>query len=317
MSCFVLNLYRLCQPGKRHQNTEITAATMSKSTEITPVAEPRIIQVGPDRVTIKENEVIIDAKHRLEEWKVREINPWPVYFNDKKYNLIHARKGQKPYETTYLLVPWPADLSTTAKGFYTYDAEAVAERGATKRRGQFDDIGKAFLMPFYPFLGLFWSGIQTRLSRFGFVPRTITGVSIFVVFSMIFAQGVFAIVTINGSIRSGKIIIGGFLRAISSQDNLQIGPLGIPIAILDCVLVVVLLADVAMRYTYYLREHDWAGGLLEWVIRRPDAEREKETVKLQTQSSRETSKAKLQSPSVSVIKPLDTAGCHTDAPAPH
>ena len=231
--------------------------------------EAKTIQMGPDQVTIKENEVIIEAKHRMEEWKVRDINPWPVYFNDKKYNLAEARKAQKPYEATYVLVPWPADLSTTAKGFYTYDAEALAERSATKRRGQLDDVAKAFLIPFYPFLGLFWSGVQRRLSRFGFVPHAITGISIFIVFCMIFAQGVFAIVTINGSMRSGKMMIGGFLRAMSNHDNLQIGPLSIPIGILDCIVVVLLLADVAMRYSYYLREHDWSGGVLEWIFRRP------------------------------------------------
>ena len=86
---------------------------------------------------------------------------------------------------------------------------------------------------------------------------------------MIFAQGVFAIVTINGSMRSGKMMIGGFLRAMSTHDYLRIGSLSIPIGILDCIMVALLLADVAMRYSYYLREHDWAGGLLEWIFRRP------------------------------------------------
>jgi len=237
--------------------------------ESTVGAEPKVIQIGPDRITIAENEVIIDARHRMDEWKVREINPWPVYFNDKKYNLVEARKGQKPYEASYVLMPWPADLTTTAKGFYSYDGEAVAERSAIKRSGQLDDVLKAFLIPFYPFLGLFWSGTQRRLSRFGFVPHAITGISIFIVFCMIFAQGVFAIVTINGSLRSGKMMIGGFLRAMSSHDYLHIGPVSIPIGILDCIVVILLLADVAMRYGYYLREHDWSGGLLEWIIRRP------------------------------------------------
>ena len=162
--------------------------------ESTAVVEPKVMQVGPDRVTIKENEVIIEARHRMEEWKVREINPWPVYFNDKKYNLVACRKGQQPYEACYVLVPWPADLTTTAKGFYTYDMDAVVERNAARRNGQMDDLGKAFLIPFYPFLGLCWSGVQRRLGRFGFVPHAITGISIFIVFSMIFAQGIFAIV---------------------------------------------------------------------------------------------------------------------------
>jgi len=229
----------------------------------------KVIQVGPDRVTIKDDEVVIEARHRMEEWKVREINPWPLYFNDRKYNLVACRKGQKPYEASYILVPWPADLSTTAKGFYTYDLDAVAERSATRRSGQMDDAGKAFLIPLYPFLGLCWSGVQQRLSRFGFVPHAITGTSIFIVFSMIFAQGVFAIVTINGSLRSGKVMVGGFLRAMSSHGSLHIGPLSFPIGILDVILVLVLIADVAMRYTYYLREHDWSGGFLEWLVRRP------------------------------------------------
>jgi hypothetical protein len=25
-------------------------------------------------------------------------------------------------------------------------------------------------------------------------------------------------------------------------------------------------ADAALRYTYYLREDQWAGGLLEWLL---------------------------------------------------
>jgi hypothetical protein len=237
--------------------------------EITAAAEPKVMQVGPDRVTIKENEVIIEAKHRMEDWKVREINPWPVYFDDKKYNLIQCRKAEKPYEAAYVLVPWSSGLSTTAKGFYTYDLDAVAERTAARRTGQMDDAGKAFLLPLYPFLGLTWSGMQQRLSRFGFVPHAITGLSIFIVFALIFAQGVFAIVSINGSLRSGKLMVGGFLRAMSGHDYLHLGSVSVPIGLLDCLLVLVMMADVAFRYTYYLREHDWAGGFLEWVVNRP------------------------------------------------
>jgi hypothetical protein len=230
-------------------------------------AAAKVIQVGPDRVTIKDNEVIIEAKHRMDEWKVREINPWPVYFNDQKYNLVQCCKGEKPYEAIYVLVPWPAGLTTTAKGFYTYDMEAVAERSAIRRSGQMDDAGKAFLLPLYPFLGLCWSGVQRRLSRFGFVPHTITGISIFIVFSLIFAQGIFATVSINASLRSGKLMVGGLIRAMSGHSDLHIGSLSIPIGSLDVILVIVLMADMAMRYTYYLREHDWSGGFLEWFFR--------------------------------------------------
>src|SRR5262249_30487293 len=146
-------------------------------------------------------------------------------------NLVQCRKAEKPFEAAYVLVPWPAGLTTAAKGFYTYDMEAVAERNATRRNNQVDDAGKAFLLPLYPFLGLCWSGVQRRLSRFGFVPHAITGISIFIVFALIFAQGIFAIVTINGSIRSGKLMVGGFLRAMAGHDNLHLGPVSIPIGV--------------------------------------------------------------------------------------
>jgi hypothetical protein len=253
------------------QTIEMAGAPQSA----TPTAAtPQIVHVGPDRVTIKPDEVIIEARHRLDEWKVRDINPWPVYFNDKKYNLVCIRKGEKPYEAAYILIPWPEDLSTTATGFYTYDAEAVTERGEARRSGQMDDIAKAFMIPFYPLLGLFWSKTQRRLSRFGFEPHAISGISIFMVFCMVFAQGVFAIVTINGSIRSGKIVVGGCLRALSDQDALHIGALSIPIGIFDSILVLLLLADFGVRYTNYLREHDWCGGFGEWIFRRGGTARE-------------------------------------------
>src|SRR5205823_5047145 len=130
---------------------------------------------------------------RMPEWKIREINPTPVYFRDNKYQLVQARRGAAPYELSYVLLPWPAGLASSAKGLFSYDEEAVANREGTLRTGRREDIAKAFLLPLYPFLGLLWSKTQRRLSRFGFVPHTISGLSVFLVFSLLFGQGVFAV----------------------------------------------------------------------------------------------------------------------------
>jgi hypothetical protein len=227
----------------------------------------RVVQVGPDRVTIKDHEVIIEAKHKMPEWQVRDLNPPPVYFEDKKYQLIHATRGDAPYEARYILKPWPEGQSSSSKLFYSYDAEAVAERDGAVRSGQAEGLARACLLPFYPFLGLLWSGVQRALCRFGFAPHAITGISIFATFCFSFAQGVFAVVTINTSLRSGKMIIGGCLRAMCNQDHLHLGPISIPIVLLDGLLTLACLADVAIRYSHYLREEDWAGGFLEWLFR--------------------------------------------------
>jgi hypothetical protein len=225
----------------------------------------KVVTVGPDRVRITAAEVVIDAKRPLHDWDIREINQVPIYFQDEKFYLVEKRKAEAPFAERYVLVPWPPDLTTCAKGFHSYDAETVAERDCQHRGDQRDELIHALLLPFYPVLGFLWSGTQKRLARFGFAPHLLSGASIFAGFCLLFAQGVFAIVLINTSLRSGKVVIGGFIRALAPGDSFHIGPVSIPVTLIDCLLIVALLADVLMRYTEYLREEEWAGGFLEWL----------------------------------------------------
>jgi len=106
------------------------------------------------------------------------------------------------------------------------------------------------------------------LSRFGFVPRAITGISIFTTFCLYFAQGVFATVMINASLRSGKMMVGGFVRALASDDYIHLGPIKFPIMILDGLLIIACVTDVIGRYNRYLHDDQWDGGFLEWLFRR-------------------------------------------------
>lgn len=228
----------------------------------------RVIRVGPDQVTVSADQVVIEAKNEMPDWQVREINHVPVYFEDKKYVLIEKRKAEKPYAARYLLKPWPEGSHSSAKTFHSYDAEAVRERdGDLRSENRMEGIRILFL-PFYPFLGLFWSGAQRWLMRFGFMPRAITSVSTFTVFCLCFAQGVFAVVLINASLRSGKLIIGGMIAAMMKSDHLHLGPLSIPVFIPDALLLLACLADVAIRYSNILREDEWYGGFLEWMVPR-------------------------------------------------
>jgi hypothetical protein len=240
-----------------------------KIVETVEANSQREIKVGPDRVLVSDNELVIDARRPFPDWDVREINQVPVYFQDKKYYLVERRKAEPSFAVRYVLLPWEEDLSTCAKGFHNYDEEAVAAREGQHRGSQQDDLVRAFLMPFYPLMGYLWSGTQRRLTRFGFVPHSLSGVSIFMSFCLVFAQGVFAVVLINTSLRSGKVALGGLIRAMAPGDAIHLGPVRIPVALLDIVLVIALLADVAIRYTEYLKEDEWSGGFLEWLLRRP------------------------------------------------
>src|SRR5262245_14022776 len=148
-----------------------TSRHMGETTEPKP---GRVLKVGPDKVTVTEKEVIIEAKHPMTEWQVRDLNPIPIYFEDGKYFLVEVRKAAPPFAVRYLLHPWPEGNSSSAKQFYTYDAESVAERDSNRRSDNLDGIVRGCLLPFYPFLGMLWSGVQQRLIRYGFVPHLIS-----------------------------------------------------------------------------------------------------------------------------------------------
>jgi len=238
---------------------------MDESQEI---EQPRTIRIGPDQVTITDQGVVIEAKHELPDWQIREFKIIPVYFEDRKYFLVNKRKAEPPYAFRYVLRRWPETHIDSAPFFHTYNAEAVAERDSTRRSGQREELVRLALMPFYPFLGFLWSGAQKKLIRFGFVPQSITGVSVFLGFCLLLLQGAFAAIMLNVGARMGNVTLGGMVLAFTGHTHFQIGPIGIPVSLLDSLLLIALLADVPVRYSHYLGEEEWAGGFLEWMVPR-------------------------------------------------
>jgi hypothetical protein len=210
--------------------------------------------------------VFVEAKYEMPDWEVRNSCAAAIYFEDKKFLLTGKEKAGHPYSFRYVLQPWPEGKSSNPKMFHTYDAEAVAERDSEQRGELFGKLALALLLPLYPFLGLLWSGTQARLNRFGFVPRALTGISIFTTLALLMSQGVMTSIMLNASARSGHMMIGGIIRAFVGHNDIQIGPVAFPVAILDALLLVVLLVDLPVRYSHYLREDQWTGGLLEWLV---------------------------------------------------
>ncbi len=240
---------------------------MSEETE---APEKRVLRIGPDEVTVTESEVTILAKHEMPEWEVvRTLRSPSIYFEDKRYLLIEKAVAARPYAYRYVLKPWPAGKEFTPNQFYDYSAEAVAERDSSHRSEIAGNLAWALLLPLYPFLGWLWSSFQERLVRLGYIPRSLTGVSIFITFGLFFAQLVMVAVLMNGSARSGHMMIGGAVVAMTGHNFVTLGAGKIPLGAVDGGLLFALIADAAMRYTYYLRDENWTGGFLEWLFRPP------------------------------------------------
>lgn len=123
---------------------------------------------------------------------------------------------------------------------------------------------------------MLWSRSQQRLLRFGYLPRTITGLSIFMTFGLLLMQCTFIALLLQASARSGNMMIGGMIRTIVGQNYIGLGPVQLPVIIFDLLLVLLLLADLGMRYTHYLRDDQWTGGFAEWLV--PKTFRKKHTL---------------------------------------
>src|SRR5258706_16147856 len=122
--------------------------------EAQPPVKSETIKVGPDQVTITPTQVLIDARHIMADWQVREYARIPIYFRDKKYFLRQKIAGQKPYAMRYILEPWPEDNREIPRSTLDYNEEVVAAREGAIRGSHFEDVGRAALLLFFPFVGM-------------------------------------------------------------------------------------------------------------------------------------------------------------------
>jgi hypothetical protein len=226
------------------------------------------IKIGRDQVTISGNQVTIDARHPFADWQVREFARIPIYFQDRKYFLREKAQGPKPFAVRYVLELWPEDNREPARCAFDYNEEIVAERDAAIRGGHYENVMRAVLLLVFPFLGLLWSDTKDKLARFGILSRTVTGISNFIVFGVLMLDGIFAKMLMMGSMRSGKLVLGGIVRAFSNQDYWDFGICQVPILWVDCALFCFLLVDLLWRYGHYLQHGDLAEvnlGFGEWI----------------------------------------------------
>src|SRR5690242_15856303 len=100
--------------------------------------QARTLQIDPDKVTITATEVTIDAKRPLVDWEMREHNIPPIFFEEKKYQLVQKLKASPPFALRYVLQPWPEGQQANAKIVLAYDQATVAERD-TGHRGETRD----------------------------------------------------------------------------------------------------------------------------------------------------------------------------------
>jgi hypothetical protein len=202
--------------------------------------------VGSDRVVAREEALIIHAAREMPDWQVREFCRIPIYFRGVKLYVRGITRAEPPFRFRYELAVWPPDLHEESSTVIHYGEAYVAARDAEGRTEKIDDIGRAFLLPFYPLLGFLWGSFKDqRLERFGFNPASITSASLYLAFALFVGEAVFVLYLRQGFLE----ITFGFTPVI------------------DYFIFAVAPIDTAMRFNQVLSGHETPDGFLEWVFR--------------------------------------------------
>jgi len=205
------------------------------------------LRVGADKVLSFGESVIIHAAREMPDWQVREFCKIPIYFGGRKYYLKRKLRLERPYAMSYELEPWPEDLHEESNLDITYDGEYVAQRDRLVRADQRNDLGRALLLPFFPFLGFLWSEFKDRkLERFGLNPLSMTAASVLLGFAVVVIEIIFLF-----------LFRLGFAQVV----------FGLSTPRPDFTLFVLLLVDTVARADQVLRGVNSPAGFLEWFVK--------------------------------------------------
>jgi hypothetical protein len=214
-----------------------------------PITE---FSVGPDKVHLIGDTVVIFAMRAMPEWTVREFSRSPIYFQDGKYFLRRKTAGPAPFAFQYELAPWHSGLGAESNLSITYDEAYVARREEQHRGDRRENLIYPALVCIYPLLGFLWSGFKERvLGPLGFEPAAITAASTLFEFCFFMLEGVFILYFHGG-------LIAPFCGRAAFDSMLWV----------DRALFIIVPLDAMLRYDQVLRGNASPDGFLEWVFRR-------------------------------------------------
>ena len=202
-----------------------------------PHLDPEAAKVGPDVVRIEAGVLVIYSRRDMSEWVVREFKRPAIRFKGRKFYLRDKTPTEKPFRWKYTLWPWTDDDLDVPAYEIDYNEDYVRQRESEFKGRVAADSVHWSLLPLYPFLGFLWSGVKDWLQDFGFVPRSITSLSVMLEFGVTLLWGIYV----------------GYLFGQS---------------LLNYTILLVLVADVIMRYDAVLGDKPIQPGFLEWIFRR-------------------------------------------------
>jgi hypothetical protein len=216
-------------------------------------AYPRTM--GEDRILSKGDHLVIHSKVDMHEWDVGQTRKTVIYINGGYWYLVG-----KQFSTTegviYLLEPWPNVMREIPARIIEYDEEYVRARDRTVGKMRLYGRIGVVLYLMRALIGFLPSGIKTKIEmKFGLSARYATTASIFAELLLFLGSAGFF------------IVMPAFAadRAPGANDPLYVLDVLIGSFVFEILLMLLLLIDVAIRYSSCLREDSSPFGVLEWV----------------------------------------------------
>jgi hypothetical protein len=188
----------------------------------------------------------------MDEWEVQDKRKTVVYINNEAWRLVGEQFYAKN-EVRYLLEPWPDAMREIPGRVIRYGEKYVKSRDEAFKKMRLESWTYPIFYVLSPLIGLLPSPVKSQIeSIFGLSARDATLASLFIELLLIFSSvALFVLITATA--------------ADQAKD-----PNMVYIAVLnnvlhEIVLVLILIIDLAIRYSSYLRDDRSPLGAFEWI----------------------------------------------------
>ena len=206
---------------------------------------------GRDRIIRRGHQLMIIAAVDMPEWEVRKNRKIAILVGTTIW-WIAGKTDSERGSVRYTLEPWDQYLNQIPGRTIRYDAEYVRQRDEDLKSRKICRRWSDALVLIKPLIGFLPSQIKVRIEeRYDISARSATFLSLFIQLLVCFSLGagveIFAFAGLRGAIQGMDVGLAFLACAIP--------------------LLLLLLADMMMRYHNYLSETRSPYGFCEWVIR--------------------------------------------------
>jgi hypothetical protein len=210
--------------------------------------------VGNDHVVIKDDgKPIVYSRVEMEDWKVRSYRRTRIVYDGRPYFISKSDRPSKD-QFRYFLEPWPEESEEIPGKTLRYDDEFVIRRDTLLRMERKAERVSLGLRLLKPLIGLLFSETKLRIEQhYGIPSKRASRLSVVLELFVLILHAVWLNISIFVSLFS--MAYGGRPALLGGRSYL-------------ITVVLILIPDIVVRYSRFMKEEYSPPGFYEWLFRR-------------------------------------------------